>query len=307
MEKGSNDTLPLYKTYIFDLYGTLIDIKTDEDLPELWENLAGIYSAYGAYYSPSELKKAYIALCAEETDILRSELKNKYSNMNPEFPEIKLERVFARLLLEASEHSKSVMVTETSDDNGALTKSASGTHTTSATINGKAPSSLTIDELCESEWAYMIANTFRIISRERLSSYKNTISTLKALREKGCRLYLLSNAQGIFTRTELEMTGLLPYLDGIYISSEKQIKKPGAEFMEWLLKEFDIDKSSAVMVGNEMNCDMGIAKACGLPGIFLNTFGWSDKKIKEEMEKIGVTKDDITLVIDGDIIHILPQ
>ena len=33
MEKGSNDTLPLYKTYIFDLYGTLIDIKTDEDLP----------------------------------------------------------------------------------------------------------------------------------------------------------------------------------------------------------------------------------------------------------------------------------
>ena len=281
MKKESKNTMPLYKTYIFDLYGTLIDIKTNEDLPVLWEKLAGIYSAYGVDYTPAELKKAYGALCAEEADILRKELQIKYPNMNTEFPEIKLEKVFARLLLEGPSHSSN------------------------ATINGKAPSSLTIEELCSSEWAYMVANTFRIISRERLSCYKNTISTLKALREKGCKLYLLSNAQEIFTRTELEMTELIPCLDGIFISSDKQIKKPQPEFLEWLFKEYDIDRSSAVMVGNEMNCDMGIAKACNIPGIFLNTFGWSDKKFKEEMEKLGVTKDDITIIKDGDILHIL--
>lgn len=305
MNKGTSSSPMLYKTYIFDLYGTLIDIKTDEDMPELWENLSGIYSAYGVDYSPAELKKSYIELCAEETDILRAELKDKYPNRNPEFPEIKLERVFARLLLEASYHIGAVKKPNTSDDSAPLTKSATSTHKTSATINGKAPSSLTIEELCGSEWVYMVANTFRIISRERLSCYKNTISTLKALRQKGCKLYLLSNAQGVFTRPELEVTGLIPYLDGIYISSEKQIKKPQPEFLERLIEEYDIDRNSAVMVGNEMNCDMGIAKACGLPGIFLNTFGWSDKKIKEEMEKIGVTKNDITIVKDGDILHLL--
>ena len=26
-----------YKNYIFDLYGTLVDIRTDEDRPEVWD------------------------------------------------------------------------------------------------------------------------------------------------------------------------------------------------------------------------------------------------------------------------------
>ena len=298
-KEHSNTSIP-YKVYIFDLYGTLIDIKTDEDKSELWKHMSGLYSAYGKDYTPDELKQAYRKLCDEETSILRSELKSKFPDMNPEFPEIKLERVFARLLLEEIKDTHVGI-----ERNYTSTKHTKSPRTTSATINGKAPSSLSIDELCMSEWAYMVANTFRIISRERLCCYKNTISTLKTLRERGCKLYLLSNAQGIFTRTELEMTGLLPYLDGIFISSEKQIKKPQPEFLEWLLKEYDIDRSSAVMVGNEMNCDMGIAKACDLPGIFLNTFGWSDKKIADEMRKIGAKPESIQIIKDGDIAHIL--
>ena len=30
-----------YENYIFDLYGTLVDIHTDEEKTELWEGLAG--------------------------------------------------------------------------------------------------------------------------------------------------------------------------------------------------------------------------------------------------------------------------
>ena len=299
MKKEQKNLLPLYKTYIFDLYGTLVDIKTDEDKTELWKNMAEIYSAYGVDYTPTELKEAYKKLCAEETAILRNKLQSQYPSMNLEFPEIKLERVFSKLLLEKSGVSKEIK------KDSALSTDVQNHRITSAKINGKIPSSLSIDELCESEWVYMIANTFRIISRERLSCYKNTITTLKALREQGCKLYLLSNAEDIYTRTELEVTGLIPYLDGIYISSEKQIKKPQPEFLEWLLEEYGIDRESAAMVGNEMNCDMGIAKACNIPGIFLNTFGWSDEKIAKEMEKTGVSKDDITIFKDGDILHIL--
>ena len=28
-----------YENYIFDLYGTLIDIRTDENKPEFWEKI----------------------------------------------------------------------------------------------------------------------------------------------------------------------------------------------------------------------------------------------------------------------------
>ena len=29
-----------YDNYVFDLYGTLVDIHTEEDFPKLWESLA---------------------------------------------------------------------------------------------------------------------------------------------------------------------------------------------------------------------------------------------------------------------------
>ena len=34
----------MYETCIFDLYGTLVDIRTDEEKPGLWEKLALFYA-----------------------------------------------------------------------------------------------------------------------------------------------------------------------------------------------------------------------------------------------------------------------
>lgn len=50
-----------YENYIFDLYGTLVDIHTDEDKEELWEALASFYAKNGAAYTAKELKKDYAA------------------------------------------------------------------------------------------------------------------------------------------------------------------------------------------------------------------------------------------------------
>lgn len=53
-------TLP-YQNYIFDLYGTLVDIHTDEDQPAAWAALARFYSYYGARYAPDELRAVYLS------------------------------------------------------------------------------------------------------------------------------------------------------------------------------------------------------------------------------------------------------
>ena len=37
-----------YKNYIFDLYGTLIDINTNEWSAQLWKKMAILYGYYGA-------------------------------------------------------------------------------------------------------------------------------------------------------------------------------------------------------------------------------------------------------------------
>ena len=50
-----------YKNYIFDLYGTLVDINTDEWSAQLWKKMAILYGYYGAAYTFKELGKAYRA------------------------------------------------------------------------------------------------------------------------------------------------------------------------------------------------------------------------------------------------------
>ncbi len=58
----------MYKNYIFDLYGTLVDIRTDEESPYLWEKMSQIYGAYGAIYEPEELRRAFRRLEHEQAE-----------------------------------------------------------------------------------------------------------------------------------------------------------------------------------------------------------------------------------------------
>ena len=66
----------MYKNYIFDLYGTLVDINTDEDYVELWEEMAEFYSIHQASYTPAELRKSYHELCKKEEERHIKKYKN---------------------------------------------------------------------------------------------------------------------------------------------------------------------------------------------------------------------------------------
>ena len=58
--------MEMYKNYIFDFYGTLVDIRTDESKSVLWEKMSEIYSAWGAAYTAEELEEAYKNLVGAE-------------------------------------------------------------------------------------------------------------------------------------------------------------------------------------------------------------------------------------------------
>lgn len=60
----------MIENYIFDLYGTLVDIHTDETKPSFWKRVAILYSLQGAAYGPDELRAAYHAAVEMEMDRL---------------------------------------------------------------------------------------------------------------------------------------------------------------------------------------------------------------------------------------------
>ena len=65
------------KNYIFDLYGTLVDIHTDEGKEELWEKLALFYGYYNARYEAKELEKRFRELISNKEQSRKEELEKK--------------------------------------------------------------------------------------------------------------------------------------------------------------------------------------------------------------------------------------
>lgn len=71
-----------YKNYIFDLYGTLVDIHTDEESPLFWQRMARFFTENGAKYSAVTLRKHYL----RNVDIEQRKVR-----------EIRVENVFGKL------------------------------------------------------------------------------------------------------------------------------------------------------------------------------------------------------------------
>ena len=210
----------MYKDLIFDLYGTLVDIHTEEnDL--VWEKTALYFGYYGAHYSPQELKSAF------ETQIRQRQIK---AGQNYEcFPDIPFEEILEQLFRDRS-------ITEN------------------------------VEQL-----ALNAAQLFRICSTEYIRLYPGVLDALKKLRQKGHRLWLLSNAQRVFTEYELRHLGLLDAFDGIYISSTFGFRKPDRRFYEALIREQNLDIRSCLMIGNDRETDIAGAKNAGLHTLYMHT------------------------------------
>ena len=76
-------------------------------------------------------------------------------------------------------------------------------------------------------------------------------------------MFLLSNAQRLFTLPELEQLGLLPCFDDIFLSSDRGCKKPGPAFFHVPLARYALAPSDCLMVGNDPVCDVSGAAAAG--------------------------------------------
>ena len=209
-----------YTDLIFDLYGTLVDIHTEED-DTVWKKTALYFGYYGAHYSGADLKAAFQTAMAEK--------QAKAGQSYECFPDLPFEPVFAQLFRDKG-------VAENADTLG---------------LNA--------------------SQLFRIASTDYIRLYPGVTDALTALRQKGYRLWLLSNAQRVFTAFELEALGLAPYFDGIYISSDYGCRKPDIRFFHALIQEQQLDIKTCLMIGNDLNTDIAGAKNAGLDTLYMHT------------------------------------
>ncbi len=219
-----------YRNYIFDLYGTLVDIHTNESKASLWKNMAGIYSMMGAAYTSSELKKQYKNLAEEEFDraLRRAGAKFGKEKFAGEETEILLDQVFGRLFLKKGIKANKGQITQT-------------------------------------------GIVFRSLSTEYIRLFDGVPELLSRLKTAGKKIYLLSNAQRMFTEPEMKMLGIYQCFDGILYSSDVGIKKPSFYFYDSLFQKYGLKKEESVMVGNEYRADILGADNYGIDSMYVFT------------------------------------
>lgn len=210
----------MYQNYIFDLYGTLVDIHTDEYSRNFFKKYAKWLRKQGFHFEWKLFHELY-------TSTERDYREKAAQTSGYQKPEIRIEEVFHDVFA----------------------------------AKGYELSDKQTTDLCES---------FRRISLIYLRLFPDTIACLEGLKKAGKRIYLLSNAQRSFTWQELELTGLIPYFDGILISSDEGCMKPDPAFYKICCERYQLDKAQSVMIGNELKSDMAGAKAAGIDGFYIN-------------------------------------
>ena len=101
------------------------------------------------------------------------------------------------------------------------------------------------------EWVKIYRECNEEFERTLIKPFDDTVSTLRALRERGLKLAVLSNRE--YPRTVLERTGLAQYFDEIVGALEPYGKlpyKPNPAMLNELLKHMNIPASECVYVGD---------------------------------------------------------
>ena len=232
---------------IFDLYGTLADVHTDESEDALWTDAAAFACARGAAYDGPALRANYLRLCADEVRLRKAALPD----VPVEWIEPELLHVFQRLLAE---------------------RGASAAD------------------------AQAFAAYFRRRSTLHLRPMPHAADVLDALRRRGARTFLLSNAQACFTWDELSALGLSDRFDGILLSSDAGMKKPYQGLYSLLLDRFGIPKETAVMIGNDAIADIGGAADAGLRSLYIHT--WQSGERPASLPPSCMEIPDLSVILD---------
>lgn len=102
--------------------------------------------------------------------------------------------------------------------------------------------------------------------------YPEAIETLRALRERGLKLAVVSNFDSRL-RNILEGLGAASWFDGIFISSAVGYAKPDRRIFDFVIKSRQLIATNVLHVGDSVTNDIGGATNAGVKAILVDRKG----------------------------------
>ena len=298
----------MYKNYIFDFYGTLADIHTDEQRSDVWEKMALFYGYYSARYEPGELKEAYERLvrraeqeagdiCCNDGNVIRKEeilrieqepayicCNGAHSIQKKEIQQAEQKcagmccngahSIQKKEIQQAEQECAGMCRNRVASIGSAAERCMGGSYEGNPEIClDKVFRQLFTDRGIQPQDCLVLhaGQFFRALTTDYIRLYEGVPQMLRRLRRKGRTVCLLTNAQRIFTEYELQLLGIAEYFDKVFISSDYGMKKPDIRFFQTLLESCQLKAGESLMIGNDGICDIAGAKRAGMDAYYVHS------------------------------------
>ncbi|HMK47894.1 MAG TPA: HAD family hydrolase [Methanocella sp.] len=253
----------MIKAVLFDIYGTLIDIQTDESSMNAYEIISRYLEYKHIYMSPDQVKWFYHAEFARR--------------IGQEPPRPSSIDDFRKLLTHPKQYQD--------DDirnvfNTILEKYGFP--------EGSNRNDLSTD----------LSHLFRSLTRKNMFVYPTVKPGLELLQKK-YRLGIISNAQEAFTLQELDVYGLRKYFDIIVLSSQAGIKKPNPGIFKIALDKMAVSPEETVFVGNDPFADILGASIYGMKTVLIGQLSGSIAGIKPDATISAANLTEVLKIIES--------
>ena len=124
--------------------------------------------------------------------------------------------------------------------------------------------------LSDPDVAHRSAARYNDYRRKRFAPFPGAIEALRALRERGLKIGILTNGFSETHREKIELLQLGDYVDAIFIADEVGMLKPDPRLFAHACTEMGSSPAHAAMVGDRYDRDIRGALDAGLFAVWLN-------------------------------------
>jgi putative hydrolase of the HAD superfamily len=209
---GAEDQM--IKAIFFDLYGTLINIRTDEQDPWVYAILSRYLQYHLVQVGAEELKEVYFR-----------EIEQQFRKSREVYPEVDVYKIFSIIMNKYG--------------------------------NRWYPKSVIVDTVM----------LFRSLTIRQFGLFPHLFEILTEV-EAQYKIAIISDAQWVFAKPEVEMLGLDRFFQHKILSSHYGYKKPDTRLFQEAMKKLRVKPEESLYIGDNLRKDLVGAKKAGMRFIY---------------------------------------
>ena len=119
----------------------------------------------------------------------------------------------------------------------------------------------------------MLMGIYLKLFEDNWSVFDDVYTVLEKIYNMGYKLCVISNGDLSQQTDKLKRTDIYKFFEIITTSSEYEYSKPNPKLYETIIERFNINKDEMLMVGDQVEKDVGPCLSIGIDAIWLNRKG----------------------------------